>query len=750
MPIMPIPGLRATMDPSSFEPRGVPVTAMRRAPVALILALLLAVAAGLLPAVAPAVSLPAAFAPAVAFAADDIEITTATRYAVDPEAGRVRVVVDVTAVNRKPNQVDGGTVKRYFYDGVDLGIQPEARNLRATQDGAATGLDVAKREGYRLVTVRFRANIYLGQTAHVRLAFDLPGGEPRSASDVRVGSAFATFMAWAFGDSGTVRVEVPASFSVTSSGSTLEPAPGKDGLAVYTAATDRPPEWYAWVNATNDDALTRDRLALGGGDEVLIRAWPEDAPWRSHVRTILRDGVPDLVGLIGLDWPVDGALTVTEVHTPLLEGYAGFYDPATDQITISEDLDELTIIHEASHAWFNRSLFTERWITEGLADEYAARVLRELGRDYPNPGAVKRTSDVAFPLEVWPAPAPIRDETADAREQYGYDASWLVMRSIVRAVGLDGMRAVFAAAADGSVAYRGAVPPEHTRLPNDWRRFLDLADELGAGAGTEDLIKKWALDDAAAKLLPARAAARRAYADLVSAGRAWTAPVVVRMALDRWDFNEATATIEQATGVLALRDAIVAAAADEGLTPDGALETGYEAATSRAELAVLGERARESLTVLGDVAAAADAVAAPRDWLEDLGLEGIDPGAGVVAARAAWEDGDLEAARTAAAGAVAQVAAAPEAGRTKALTYAAGGTVVVLTLLLLVVVVAMRRRGSAARRARAAAAGAALWPVPGAGSLTDVTRPYATLPPDGPPAEPPGGPPSGDEGADRS
>ena len=47
-----------------------------------------------------------------------------------------------------------------------------------------------------------------------------------------------------------------------------------------------------------------------------------------------------------------------------------------DTITISEELDELTIVHEASHAWFNRNWFTERWITEGLADEYAARVLR--------------------------------------------------------------------------------------------------------------------------------------------------------------------------------------------------------------------------------------------------------------------------------------------------------------------------------------------------------------------------------------
>ncbi len=108
------------------------------------------------------------------------------------------------------------------------------------------------------------------------------------------------------------------------------------------------------------------------------------------------------------------------MHTPLLEGYAGFYDPETDEITISEDLDDLTIIHEASHAWFNRSLFTERWITEGLADEYAARVLRELDRGYPDPPASSPTEEAAFPLSDWPPPAAIRDEESQDRESYGY------------------------------------------------------------------------------------------------------------------------------------------------------------------------------------------------------------------------------------------------------------------------------------------------------------------------------------------
>ena len=720
---------------------------MGRAPVAAVLALLLAAGAGILPAAVPGVVLPAVIGPAVALAADDIDITTAARYTVQPDDGRVRVVVDVTAVNGKPNSTSGGTVTRFFYDGVNLGLQPEARNVRATQDGEPVRVDLTKRKGYSLITVYFREDIYVGESAEVRLTFDLPGGAPRSGSDVRVGSAFATFMAWAFGDRGNVRVEVPSDFRVEISGEDMPEAPGRDGLQVYASTTGDPLEWYAWVNATNDAALTRDRLVLGGGEEVVIRGWPEDERWRDQVRTLLRESVPELVRFIGLDWPVDGALTVSEVHTPLLEGYAGFYNPSTDEITISEDLDELTIVHEASHAWFNSGLFRERWITEGLADEYAARVLRRLDTGYPGPDRVRRSSDAAFPLNDWPPPAPIDDEESDARETYGYDASWTVMRRIVNAVGIDGMRDLFAAADAGTTAYPGEVEPEPTRLPNDWRRFLDLAQAEGAGIEVEQLIETWALGDEAAELLPLRAAARDAYAGLERAGGAWAAPAVVRLALDGWDFNGATATIEDATQVLGTRDEIAALAAEEGLEPPDRPEEDYEEAGSSGELALVGERAEESLAVLVELAEASDTVAAPRDWLTDLGLDGTDPAEGVAAARDAWEAGDLATARTASAVALASLAAAPEGGRNRAIVVGGVVTLVLSLLLFLVVFIGWRVR-PAGRRDRAMAVSSAV--VHDAAASPGGAWPYATLPPDGPPVGPAGGLPPGGEGADRS
>ena len=707
------------------------------------LAVALVIGAGLAPAVSPSLPLPPAFVPPVARAADEIDISTATRYSVQPGAGRIRVVVSLTAVNRKPNQVSGGGITRYFYDGVNLGVQPEARGFRATQGGAASPVSVADRDGYRLITVRFREPIYLGDTARVRLVFKLPGGAPRSSSDVRVGPAFATFTAWAFGDRGTVRIEVPSEFRVDFGGESLAAEPGRDGLQVWSTTASDALAWYVWVTATNDAALTSERLALRDGEQVVIRSWPDDPRWRNRVGTLLRDGLPGLAERIGLPWPVEGVLEVTEVHTPLLEGYAGFYDPATDEITISEDLDDLTIVHEASHAWFNGTLFDERWITEGLADEYASLVLRATDRGHPGPDRVSRSDPAAFPLENWPPPAAIRDEDAAARERYGYDAAWTVVRRIVARVGEPGMREVFAAAAAGTTAYPGEGTPEPSRLPNDWRRFLDLAQQaadlstVDAGSRTlADLVALWALDDRQAALLPAREAALAAYARLADHGAAWAPPDVVRMSLDRWRFDTAAATMDRSETALAVRDEIDTLAAAVSLAPDPSFESRYQDADSEAELNVLVDALDQSLSVLGEVAAARDAADAPRDWLTDLGLGGADPAAGVAEAGLAWETGNLDAASSAAAGVTDALAAAPEAGRT---TVAVAGGIAGATLVLLlgVALVVWRRR----QRARAL-------PPPAPATPVDGPWPYATLPPDGPAAEPPGEPPPADAGAD--
>ncbi len=669
----------------------------RHLAIAAALAMAASVGAALVPPAAPVLPVLGAFDAPVALAADDIDIGTSARYLVQPDHARIRVIVDIAATNHKANQSVNGVLTRYFYDGVNLGVQPEAAHLRATRGGQGLRLTTDKRNGYRLVTVLFGSNLYFGQTTRVRLRFDLPAGAPRSASDIRVGAAFASFLAWAFGDHGTVRIEVPKGFAVDVSGATVASGTTAAGTQVFTATAASALDWYAWVDARNDDGLTRQRLVLADGEQVIVRGWPEDGRWRRRVSTILTRGVPDLVRRIGLPWPVNGPLNVLEIHTPLLEGYAGFYDTAHDEIKISEDLDDLTIVHEASHAWFNHDLFVERWITEGLADEYAARVLAAEGRRPPAPDKVSPTSDVAFPLNSWPPPAPIADTHSDARERFGYAAAWTVVRSVVHSAGEAGMRRVFQAAAARTTAYPGAGSPEPASLPNDWRRFLDLSEELGGATGVADLLATWALPAGAGGMLQSRATARDDYHALVAAGHGWAAPAVVRMALDGWSFDTAEVRISDASAILAERDRTATLAGSLGLTPPGTLETAYEAAGTATALATAGTLATRAETSLEAIDAASAAVAAPRDWLVSLGLSGKDPDGQLAAARTDWQMGRLDDAATTATLVTGTLAVAADAGRGRAVVIGIG--VVLLLVLLAILVLAFRRRWARIRRA---------------------------------------------------
>jgi hypothetical protein len=293
-------------------------------------------------------------------------------------------------------------------------------------------------------------------------------------------------------------------------------------------------------------------------------------------------------------------------------------------------------------------------------------------------------------------------------------------------VGEPAMRRVFAAAAANSTAYAGAVAPERSRLPNDWRRFVDLVEQAGGGTGIAELVAPWALSAADRALLPARGSALAAYRSLVARDGGWAAPTVVRMALDGWDFAAAASAIASADGVVDRRDAIEKGAATERLTLPAKLEAAFEGAASADDLAVAARVADELSASLGVVAAADAAVSAPRDWVASLGLGSEDPDAQLASARAAWEAGDTATATAAAGAASSELARASDAGRLRAFAIGVG----VLGAILLLAVVLRVARG---RRHGPANVAAAREP-------EAETGPYATLPPSataGPPPEPP-------------
>jgi hypothetical protein len=631
---------------------------------------------------------PLATQPTAAAVGDALSVSAATTYTLQPTKHVVRVVTDLTATNNKPDTTSGGIVTRWFYQGARLAIQAEARNLVATAGGSRLTATVKPADGYAILEVRFRSGLYYHQVLKIRVTFDLPGGAPRSKSDIRVGTAFATFIAWAFGDSGSVRIVVPAGFEAETTGAVLKRA-ASGGATVFTATgISDVGAWYAVVNADRKAGLTNDRIDLPGGEHVVIRAWPEDAEWRKRVSALLKNGLPELVQLIGLDWPVAADVAVFEVHTPLLEGYAGVFFENQDKIEISEDLDDLTILHEASHAWFNGDLFSGRWLNEGFADTYAARALDALGDGGWVPDKVSPTDAAAVPLADWTHPGRINDTDTGARETYGYEASWTVIRSLVSEIGIDGMQAVIQAARDHQIAYVGAVEPEKVGGPVDWQRFLDLLEEAGGSTTADDLFRRWVVAAADRELLDVRAAARTAYEGLAAAGGDWLPPAFVRVPMSSWDFSEAERRIPKAAAVLASRDQIVAVLATSGIDAPTDLRMAYESATTGMDAAQA--TADAELIAARALVAARAAADAPRDALVTIGLIGATPDADIAAALTAFQSGAPDAAQRAQQ-VTALIGGSAGVGQGR-IALGLGGLVVVAVLLFVAAVLVRRRR----------------------------------------------------------
>ena len=672
---------------------------------------------------------PAAVRPALA--AGPLRIEADARYDLDPGAGRVHVAIDIQLTNLKPDTA----TSFFYYTSALFVVQPDAVNIAASDSSGPLSITTRERRFFKRVTINLRNFLYYQQSTRLTLTYDMVGGQPRSDSWVRVSRAFATFGVWAWGDPGrsTVEVRIPAGYATTIDGDRMRI--DRSGPAeILTAEPDRPNRFYAILSAEDESAYTSTRVSLAGDIELVVRAWPEDDRWEETVSETLRTGMPGLVNLIGLDWPVDHDLEVRERFTPALEGYAGVFFTDEERIEMSEDLDPLTTLHEASHAWFNDALFADRWIYEGLAEEYSWRVLTDLGAFAGLHPVRPEDDDPGFvPLEHWTYPEAIRDQETDDRERYGYQASFWVVHAIVEAAGVDQMRTAFDWAQNDRTAYPGRPSPETVDAVDDWHRFLDLAQPIDQpdSADVEAAFKEIVRSGGNAPLIDQRHDARERYRALVAAGEGWLPPWFVRRPMGEWTFYDAGKAMDAATAVLQQREQVEEAAAALGLTPDDALRTAYETATEG--FAGADGIAAEQLEALAAINAAKGTVEASMDPVSQIGLLGsASPSASYDAARTAFERGELDEAIASAGAVSAALAGAAVLGQERLVL----GVVVVLGLVLLLAAFLVlrrrrRRRGLAlatvATPVGAMAASAGTAAVPGSGPFAAADVPPSAL-----------------------
>lgn len=618
----------------------------------------------------------------VAHADNGLSVTSTTTYAIDATSGVVHVLVEMSLRNTIPDeQKDGYTIQRYFA-GFSLPAPVGATNPVAVSANGGhltvTAVSVPNNTDFFLYDIAFASRLLFGQTRRITVTYDITGHPPRSDNPSRVNSAYAAFNAFGIGDDGrvTVRIVVPPGFTSDTFGDDAA-VTSEDGNTVYTASDiDNPDEFGIFVSARKDEALIESKVSTDSGAEFRVRSWPGDTEWQRFVIARIKSGVPVLSDLIGQPWPIDEEVEVREAYTPYLYGYAGWFSASRNELEIGENLNPEVVLHELSHAWFNNGWFTERWLSEGFAQLYADDAVAVLGGAHVDPRPVESADPGRISLNAWGDPNFTQSsEEASAIEQYSYNASFSVVQQIADEIGDDRMRAVLDAVANDMTAYRGDGPAETFTSVTDWRRFLDLVEELGGAELAAGWIQQYVVTPTQLASLAQRTEARATYQQLVNAGGQWAPPVVVRENMAAWDFAEAEELIEAASKVLALRDELDGRAAELGATyPDG-LEARYESSKENLEesTVALQEQIDNAEAVLAAVAAE------NRDdgFFGGIGLVGSDLMSTLDDAKSAFADGDHEAARSLASDVIEQVDDAARVGEQRTM-FLIGGTLLLV------------------------------------------------------------------------
>lgn len=619
---------------------------------------------------------------------EGLKVSATSTYRLDPARGAIHVSIKADLVNTLPSQRSGAYTRTPYFDRFAV---PALGPVRAATARSSVGGDLnvqveRQQHGLNILIVDLAPNLVYGQPQTVWIEFDLPGQPPRSRDVTRVNPGFASWAAFGMGDRRNIDlvIDVPRSHDVTFSKLVRADVRRAGARRVYRMSRFKSErDAFVFVSASNEQRLDTQRLDIGGTD-VAVKAWPGDRRWQKFTTQMVRRGLPVLEELIGIAPPQD-KLTVMESSRAAQIGYAGVYITSLGQVEVGDVPDAAVMLHELSHVWFNEDLFTERWISEGLAEEFSNRALEELGRKRRSPRPINPTAAAATPLNEWAAGGPL-DPASPRVDAFGYNASYSIVHELTAEIGLENLQKVVAAAAEGHIAYQGDAPPETTTV-RDWRYFYDLVDLLGESGKIGKLFTNHVANGYELTLLSERISARSELDELAATGEGWAPPLQVRKAMAGWNFQDAKNLIEQAEEALERSREVAQRLQTAGIDLHGQLESDYETADSLTAL----------VARLDDVEESADRVVAVHSRLRAagpfarVGLLGADVGLDEAGAAIAEADYD-------------RVAAVLEQADAQIAAATARGIAIVLALVLMVTLFAglttvliLRRRAAKGR-----------------------------------------------------
>jgi hypothetical protein len=387
------------------------------------------------------------------------------------------------------------------------------------------------------------------------VTYQLPAARPRSENRTRITDAYAHFC-WHGQPTkdGTVTAVLPRGYQPTTQYANVNTKRSRNKVRITPKRKGKPGKTYACTDSFDRDEVAETQTVSPSGQVVTVLGWPEDPEWSEVVTASVETTLPALEQLIGAPIPGDG-LTILEVASQALGGYAGDFSNRSGNVRVSEDTeDPIVITHELAHAWFNDRTLGAKWMFEGAA-EWVARATNGARCDWrARPGADEEVPKLRRWRHLGPEPTDAERDFVSAQYFLACD----IYERLESLLGIEGVRAVNTALLERTPKYGGTV---RTKPPKpDWREWLDAVDELGMisdGWSASTLVEDILIDNGIArpKDLEGRVDARRLYHSSLRYGLGEHMPVVVRDLLDDWRF-------EKATDALAIAEAIVSLAGE--------------------------------------------------------------------------------------------------------------------------------------------------------------------------------------------
>lgn len=627
-----------------------------------------------------------------ALAVSDLRYQSHSTFDVDP-AGAVHVSVDITVTNTKS---DSGQYF-YYFDKVVAGVVANASNVRADYNGRALGVTVEPLSRYYArATIRLSPSLRSKQTQVVHLKYDIPPTAPRSGGVNRVNAAYMSFVAFGGGDPGLISVDVnvPSAFDTEYDFEDMQ-TEELDGVTRYRAEAISDPNWGAVFTIRNDDALRVDKFTVAGHD-IELRSWPDDAEWAAYVRKHLTSGIPALERLVGSALPEKSTLTITETAALYIYGYAGVYKSIDNSIEIGDALSADVILHEASHEWFNDEYFDDRWVSEGLAEEFSTRAGAEINVKVASPKVPDQKAAANMYLNDWDSPSFSGDDP-DATEAFGYNAAFYVMRELQKEIGPKAMESVVQSAIQRHEVYKNSHGVLQRESAYTWRTMFDAFDRIGGSEKATQLFVKYVVDSSDESRIGKRNDFIKEFDKLATAGGQWSNPDVIVDHAITWQFGPKNQEdIKLALKILATRDSLTKRFASLDASFPKGLELRYEGATSTKAL----EAVRDAIVALDRATTAVNAAHANVDgdrsiW-QSLGMIGADTDGPLTAATAALSRNDPATATQQATAVTERIAESRRIGAWRAGKAGAALFLVLLTLWCCHLVFKQRRDAEAA------------------------------------------------------